>query len=65
MDVLSLLVVLQVEVSQFHINPLSDSNTRSLISPLHVEGMITSVVNRTMVTKSHGPSITVQRITQE
>ena len=59
------MIIMQTEVSQFHINPLSDSSTRSLISPLHAEGMITSVVNRTMVTKSHGPSITVQRITQE
>ena len=42
-------------MARFLVNPLSNSNARALISPLHAEGMVTSVVGRTMVTKSHGP----------
>ena len=55
----------QADTARFHINPLSDGCTRSLISPLHIEGMISGVISRTMVNKSHGPLITVQRLAQE
>ena len=53
------------ESSVFHINPLSDGRVRSLISPSLVEGLMGSVLSRTMNTKSHGPSVIVHRIHKE
>lgn len=54
--------LLQCDMSKFHVNPLSDEAVRSLLSPLTVEGMVASVVGKTMTRKSRGPTVTVQRI---
>ena len=43
-------------------NPLSNEAVRSLVSPVTVEGIMATVVGKTMTHKSRGPSVTVQRI---
>lgn len=53
---------LQPDTIKFHVNPLSDETVRSLLSPVTVEGMVATVVSRTMTRKSRGPTVTVQRI---
>ena len=55
----------QSESARFHINPLVDDTTRSLLSPVATESMMAGVMSRTMLIKQHGPTITVQRISQE
>ena len=55
----------QGEQTRFNINPLLDANIRALMSQVYVEGMMAGIVSRTMSSKSHGPNITVERITAE
>ena len=55
----------QGESTRFNINPLLDSNIRALISQVYVEGMMAGIMSRTMNSKTHGPTISVQRITAE
>ena len=55
----------QGESSRFNINPLLDANIRALVSQVYVEGMMAGIVSRTMNSKTHGPTISVQRITIE
>ena len=49
-------------MGRFYVNPLSEGTIRCLLSPQAVEGMVARVMGRTMTRKSHGPSITIQRI---
>ena len=49
----------------FHINPLCDSRVRYLLSPVLVEGLMSSALAKTMNSKSHGPSVVVHRIAKE
>ena len=58
-------LLFQSESARFHINPLVDDTTRSLLSPVATESMMAGVMSRTMLIKQHGPTITVQRISQE
>ncbi|CAI8021126.1 Probable E3 ubiquitin-protein ligase HERC1 [Geodia barretti] len=53
------------ESTRFNINPLLDSNIRALISQVYVEGMMAGIMSRTMNSKTHGPTISVQRITAD
>ena len=55
----------QGELSRFNINPLLDANIRALVSQTYVEGMMAGILSRTMNSKTHGPTISVQRITIE
>lgn len=56
---------MQTDLAKFHLNPLSEESTRSLLSPQSVEGTMAGVIGRTMTHKSHGPTITIQRINTE
>ena len=56
---------IQGESSRFNINPLLDANIRALVSQTYVEGMMAGILSRTMNSKTHGPNVTVQRITVE
>ncbi|XP_064390094.1 probable E3 ubiquitin-protein ligase HERC1 isoform X2 [Halichondria panicea] len=46
----------------FSINPLSDAGTRSLLAPASIEGLVAAVISKTMNSKQHGPSVTVNRL---
>ena len=55
----------QEDIGTFYVNPLHDSISRLIISPTHVEGLMGSVLTRTMNSSSHGPSVTINRIEKE
>ncbi len=52
----------QVHNTVFSINPLSDAGTRSLLAPASIEGLVAAVISKTMNSKQHGPSVTVNRL---
>ena len=53
------------DMGVFYINPLLTSTTRMLISPTHVEELMSSLLSKTMNSNSHGPSVTIHRIEKE
>lgn len=56
---------LSLTAAQDNVNPLDNSITRMMIDPGPVEGLIGTVLRKTMRSGSHGPGVVIHRIQKE